>query len=84
MIVCQVRVHDGDVVVELVESGQNYNAVRVTNNASVSARARVWLDGSYYERTFTPGEVYSQSAPAKKLSDYIEGTMEAAYSIGPA
>ena len=84
MVVVQIRVVDGDVVVELVESGQNFNAIRVTNNASVSARGKLWLDNQYFERVFAAGEVFTQNIPQKKLADYLNTAMRADYSIGPA
>ena len=84
MVVVQMRVVDGDVVVELVESSQNFAGIRVTNNASISVRGKVWLDSQYFERVFTPGEVFTQNVPSKKLTDYINGNMQAVYSAGPA
>jgi hypothetical protein len=84
MVVVTIRVIDGDVIVELVESGQNFNKIRVTNNASVSALGKLWLDDQSFQRTFAPAEVWEQAIPQKKITDYIDGNMQAAYSCGPA
>jgi hypothetical protein len=81
MIVCAIRVADGEARIELVESGDSFNGVRVQNTATVDVRIKVWLAGALlFNRVIAAGATYTRSITARTLSSYIDTALQAAYS----